>query len=253
MLVDTHCHVFREYYDDIDDVIKRARDNNIGMIIVNGYNKNSNREVLKLVKKYDIVYGALGIQPEEIDDYTDDNLKFIEEHINDDKIVAVGEIGMDYHYDIDKDRQKELFKKQLEIAYKYNKPVIIHSRDCIQDTYDILKMSHVKGIMHCYSGSVEMAREFIKIGFLLGIGGISTFKNARKLIDVIKEVDLEYIVLETDSPYLAPDPYRGKRNEPMYINVILKKISEIKDLNYKEVENTTTLNALRLFDKKKKI
>ena len=253
MLVDTHCHIFREYYDDVDGVIKRARDNNVGMIIVNGYNMESNREVLELVKKYDIVYGALGIQPEEIDDYTEENLKFIEKHINDDKIIAVGEIGMDYHYDIDKDRQKELFKKQLEIANKYNKPVIVHSRDCIQDTYDILKMSHVKGIMHCYSGSVEMAREFIKIGFLLGIGGISTFKNARKLIDVIKEIDLEYIVLETDSPYLAPVPYRGKRNEPAYIKVISEKICEIKGFDYRKVENITTMNVLHLFDKEKKL
>ena len=253
MLVDTHCHIFREYYDDVDDVIKRARDNNIGMIIVNGYNMESNREVLELVKKYDIVYGALGIQPEEIDDYTEENLKFIEKYINDDKIIAVGEIGLDYHYDIDKDRQKELFKKQLKIANKYNKPVIVHSRDCIQDTYDILKMSHVKGIMHCYSGSVEMAREFIKIGFLLGIGGISTFKNARKLIEVIKEISLEYIVLETDSPYLAPVPYRGKRNEPAYIKVISEKICEIKGFDYREVESITTMNVLHLFDKEKKL
>ena len=253
MLVDTHCHLFSEYYDDIDAVIERAYNNNIGMIIVNGYNMNSNREVLELVKKYDIVYGALGIQPEEIDDYTEENLKFIENHINDEKIVAVGEIGLDYHYDIDKDIQKELFKKQLLIAKKYNKPVIIHSRDAIKDTYDILKMSHVSGAMHCYSGSLEMAHEFIKIGFLIGVGGISTFKNARKIIDVIKGIDLEYIVLETDSPYLSPVPYRGKRNEPSYLKVILEKISDIKAMNYKDVERITTLNALSLFDKEKKL
>ena len=253
MLIDTHCHIFNEYYDDIDDVIDRAVKNDVGMIIVNGYNMNSNREVLELVKKYDVVYGALGIQPEEIDDYSEENLKFIEEHINDDKIIAVGEIGLDYHYDIDKEKQIELFKKQLEIAKRNNKPVIIHSRDAIQDTYDILKVSRVNGIMHCYSGSVEMAREFIKIGFLIGIGGIATFKNARKLVDVIKSVDLEYVVMETDSPYLAPVPYRGKKNEPGYIKVILEKICDIKGLNYKEVENIITLNVLRLFDKEKKL
>ena len=249
MLVDTHCHIFREYYDDIDGVIERAIDAGVGMIIVNGFNMRSNKEVLELVKKYDIVYGALGIQPEEIDDYSDENLEFIEEHINDDKIIAVGEIGLDYHYNIDKDKQKELFKKQLEIAKKHNKPVIIHSRDCIKETYDVLKLFSIKGIMHCYSGSVEMAREFNKIGFLLGIGGISTFKNARKLIDVIKEINLEYIVLETDSPYLAPVPYRGKKNEPAFLEVIAKKICEIKGLNYKEIEKITTLNVMRLFDK----
>lgn len=249
MLVDTHCHIFKEYYDDIDLVIKRAKNVGVGMIIVNGYNMVSNKEVLELVKKYDIVYGALGIQPEEIGDYTDDNLNFITKHINDDKIIAVGEIGLDYHYDIDRDKQKELFKKQLNIAKKYNKPVIIHSRDCIQETYDILKEFHIKGIMHCYSGSVEMAHKFINLGFLLGIGGISTFKNARKLIDVIREIDLEYIVLETDSPYLTPEPYRGKKNEPAYLKFILEKICKIKDLSYKEIESYTTSNVIRLFDK----
>ena len=223
------------------------------MVVVNGYNMNSNREVLKMVEKYNIVYGALGIQPEEVKDYHDDDLRFIEEHINDNKIVAVGEIGLDYHYNVDKKLQKTVFKKQLEIAKKYNKPVIVHSRDAIQDTYDILKMFRIKGIMHCYSGSVDMAREFVKIGFLFGIGGICTFKNARKLIDVIKEIDLEYIVLETDSPYLAPVPYRGKRNEPAYLKVIVEKISDVKSLDYKEVEKTTTLNALCLFDKEKKL
>ena len=249
MLVDTHCHMFKEYYQDIDEVIARAYDNGLGMIIVNGYDKKSNEEVLELVKKYDIVYGALGIQPEYAVDASEEDFKFIEEHINDDKILAIGEIGLDYHYDIDKDRQKEVFKRQLDIARKYNKPVIVHSRECIQDTYDILKVSNVVGIMHCYSGSVEMAREFIKIGFYLGIGGVSTFKNTSRLVDVIKEIPMEYIVLETDSPYLSPEPYRGKRNEPINVGVILQKICDIKGLEYKQASDVTTKNVLRLFDK----
>ena len=249
MLVDTHCHIFKEYYQDIDEVITRAYDNGLGMIIVNGYDKKSNEEVLELVRKYDIVYGALGIQPEYAMDASEEDFKFIEEHINDDKIIAIGEIGLDYHYDIDKDRQKEVFKRQLDIARKYNKPVIVHSRECIQDTYDILKVSNVVGIMHCYSGSVEMAREFIKIGFYLGIGGVSTFKNASRLVDVIKEIPMEYIVLETDSPYLSPEPYRGKRNEPINVVVILKKICDIKGLDYNKANEITTKNVLRLFDK----
>jgi TatD DNase family protein len=248
MFIDTHCHIVMEYYDDMDDVIKRAINNNVKKIIVNGYDMKSNREILELVKKYDIVYGALGIQPEELDDYTFDNLNFIEEHINDDKIVAVGEIGLDYHYDTDRDKQKELFKKQLDIAYRYNKPVIIHSRDCIQETYNILKESKVSGVLHCYSGSLEMALEFNKIGFLIGIGGISTFKNAKNIIDVIKSVSLEYIILETDSPYLTPEPFRGKRNEPAYIPIIAKRVAEVKCLDIKEIEKTTTDNARRLFD-----
>ena len=248
MFIDTHCHIVSEYYDDIENVIKNAIDNDVLKIIVNGYNMQSNREVLELVKKYDIVYGALGIQPEELYDYNDNSLKFIEEHINDEKIIAVGEIGLDYHYDTDKDLQKELFKRQLEIAYKYNKPVIIHSRDCIQETYNILKESKVKGTMHCYSGSKEMALEFIKIGFSIGIGGVSTFKNAKNIVDVIKYIPLEYIILETDSPYLTPEPYRGKKNEPMYIPIIAKRVADIKDLDIKEIERTTTDNARRLFD-----
>lgn len=248
MFIDTHCHIVSEYYDDIENVIKNAIDNGVLKIIVNGYNMQSNREVLELVKKYDIVYGALGIQPEELYDYNDNSLKFIEEHINDEKIIAVGEIGLDYHYDTDKDLQKELFKRQLEIAYKYNKPVIIHSRDCIQETYNILKESKVKGTMHCYSGSKEMALEFIKIGFSIGIGGVSTFKNAKNIVDVIKNIDLEYIILETDSPYLTPEPYRGKRNEPMYILIVAKRVADIKGLDIKEVERLTTDNARRLFD-----
>ena len=249
MFIDTHCHIVSEYYDDIDEVIKNVIDNGVLKIIINGYNMQSNREVLELVKKYDIVYGALGIQPEELYDYNDDSLKFIEEHINDEKIIAVGEIGLDYHYDTDKELQKELFKRQLEIAYKYNKPVIIHSRDCIQETYNILKESKVKGTMHCYSGSVEMALKFVELGFLLGIGGVSTFKNANRIVDVIKNISLEYIVLETDAPYLSPEPYRGKRNEPCNVSVILKRICEIKCIDYKEASDVTTRNVFRLFDK----
>jgi len=249
MLVDTHCHIFNEYYEDIDEIINNAKSNGINMIIINGIDRKTNEEVLKLVSKYDIVYGAIGIQPECVENVVDDDFKFIEEHINDNKIIAIGEIGLDYHYDIDKEKQKYVFKKQLEIAKKYNKPVIVHSRDCIQETYNILKMSSVKGIMHCYSGSVEMAHLFCKIGFYLGIGGIATFKNAVRLIDVIKEVPLEYIVLETDSPYLSPEPYRGKRNEPSNINVILEKICNIKGINFKDASDITTGNVLRLFDK----
>ena len=251
MFVDTHCHLLIEYYDDIDDVIKRAINNGVKRIIINGYNMQSNYQILDLVREYDIVYGALGIQPEELYDFNQENLDFIENHIKDDKIVAVGEIGLDYHYDIDREKQKDLFKIQLDIAVRNNKPVIIHSRDCIQETYNILKeytKDGLKGVMHCYSGSVEMAHEFNKIGFLLGIGGVCTFKNAKSLIDVIKFIKLEYIVLETDSPYLTPEPYRGKRNEPAYIPIIAERVADVKGLDIYEIKETTTDNARRLFD-----
>ena len=249
MLVDTHCHIFREYYDDIDEVIARAKEAGLKAIIVNGVDRKSNEEVLELVKKYDIVYGTLGIQPEEVEKCNDDDILFIEEHINDDKIIAVGEIGLDYHYECDKELQKKVFLKQLEIARKYNKPVIIHSRDCINETYNILKDYNLKGIMHCYSGSVEMARMFNKIGFLLGIGGIATFKNAVKVVEVIKEIDLEYIVVETDSPYLSPEPYRGKKNEPVNAKIIMEKIASLKGLGYNEVCDAVSSNISSLFDK----
>ena len=248
-MVDTHCHIFSSDYNNIDDVIKRAIDNGVRMIIVNGCDAKTNKEVLELVKKYDIVYGALGIHPEEVDNYKDEDIDFIIKHIDDDKIVAVGEIGLDYHYDYDKKKQIMLFKRQLEIAKSFNKPVIIHSRDSIQDTYNILKEYNVKGIMHCFSGSLEMASEFIKLGFLLGIGGIVTFKNSKKILDVLKEISMEYIVLETDSPYLAPEPNRGKQNEPAYIGLIAKKIADIKGITYEEVNSITTSNVSRLFDK----
>ena len=249
MLIDTHCHIYSEYYDDIDEVIERSINDGVSMIIVNGVDRKSNEEILKLVKKYDIVYGALGIHPDQCEKVSNEDFMFIEEHINDDKIVAVGEIGLDYHYDLDKGMQKELFKKQLDIASKYNKPVIIHSRDSIQDTYNMLKEYKIKGIMHCYSGSVEMAREFNKLGYLIGVGGIVTFKNAVKLIDVIKSVDLKYIVVETDSPYLTPEPYRGKRNEPKYIKIIMEKICDIKGIEYMALCDTIRTNVFGLFDK----
>ena len=250
MFVDTHCHVDSKNYDNIEEVIKRAYDDNVKMLIVNGYDRDSNEEVLGLVKKFDIVYGAIGWQPEEIDGMVEEDFEFIEKHVTDDKIIAIGEVGLDYHYnDYDKNKQISIFKRQIEIANKYHKPVIVHSRDSIQDTYNILKDMNAKGILHCYSGSLEMAREFIKVGFCLGIGGICTFKNANNIVRVIKEIPLEYIVLETDSPYLAPEPYRGLKNEPMYIPIIAKKIADIKGVDTKDVMMVTTGVVRRIFDK----
>ena len=248
MLVDTHCHLFKEYYENIDDILKHAKENDISMVIVNGTNYNDNLEVLELIHQYDMVYGALGLQPEEVGENWEDCLHFIESHINDHKILAIGEIGLDFHYPCDKDLQRLVFRKQLEFAQKYNKPVIIHSRDCIQETYDILKEYHVTGIMHCYSGSLEMAYKFINLGFYLGIGGICTFKNASRIIDVIKNISLEYIVLETDSPFLSPEPYRGHINEPANIKLVLEKICDLKGLDFQDARSVVYDNVLRLFD-----
>ena len=248
-MVDTHCHILSEYYDNMDELIKNIKNAGVNKIIVNGTSMKSNKEVLELVKRYDIIYGAIGFQPTELDDFKDDDIKWLEEHINDDKIVAIGEIGLDYHYDnTNKELQQKVFKKQLELASFYNKPIIVHSRDSMKDTYDMLNNYNLQGSIHCYSGSVEMAREFIKIGFYLGIGGVVTYKNAKNLINVINDIPLEYILLETDSPYLTPEPFRGGDNSPEFIPIIAKKIAEIKEVDLRKVEKITTDNANRLFD-----
>lgn len=249
MFIDTHCHLYDEYYSDMDRVIQNAVKNNVKRVIVNGCDMKSNKEVLELIKKYDIVYGALGFHPSELDGISDEELKWLDDNLDNSKIVAVGEIGLDYHYDeTDREKQQYFFRKQLEIAKKHNLSVIVHSRDSIQDTYNILKDSSVKGVLHCYSGSLEMARKFIKIGYFLGVGGIITFKNAKNIINVINNIGLEYILLETDSPYLAPEPYRGRTNEPAYIPIIASKIAALKGVSISEVERITTGTARGIFD-----
>ena len=249
MFIDTHCHIFSEYYDDIDKVISECRDNNIDKIIVNGSNIKSNIEVMELANKYDIVYAAIGFHPTELDDFKEEYFRFLEENINNSKVVAIGEIGLDYHYDnTDKEKQIMVFRRQLDIANKYNKPIIVHSRDSIQDTYNILKQYKVKGSIHCFSGSVEMAREFIKLGYKLGIGGIITYKNAKTIKEVVRDIDLSYILLETDSPYLTPSPYKGESNSPKYIPLIAETIADIKDVSIVDISRVTTANAEAIFD-----
>lgn len=248
-MVDTHCHIYSEYYDDISKLIDKIKSSGIEKIIVNGCDMKSNLEVLDLVKKYDIVYGAIGFHPTELANVTEKELSFLSEHINDEKIVALGEIGLDYHYDdTDKEKQKTYFKKQLEIAKKNKKPVIVHARDAIHDTYDIMSKYDLKGSMHCFSGSLEMAKEFIKLGYSIGIGGVCTYGNAKNIINVIENIPLEYILLETDSPYLTPVPYRGQTNIPSNIKIIAKKVAEIKRKSVEEVVKITTENANLLFD-----
>ena len=248
-MVDTHCHLYFEYYDNLDDIINKIKSSVVRAVIVNGTDMRTNKEVLQLVKKYDIVYGALGFHPTELDDFKDEYYDWLDEHVNDNKIVAIGEIGLDYHYDnTDKNKQIKIFKRQLEIANKYNKPVIVHSRDSIQDTYNILKQSKCRGSIHCFSGSLEMAREFIKLNFYIGIGGIITFKNVKNIIEVIKAIDLEYILMETDSPYLTPEPFRGKRNDSSYLVYILEKISILKGIDRDVVNTTINNNVVKLFD-----
>lgn len=247
MLIDTHCHLFKEYYENIDEVVNTMP----GIMIVAGVDDKSNLEVLELVKKYKNVYGVLGIQPEEIDNITPDSFKIIENNLTNPKIVGVGEIGLDYHYTKEnKEKQIEIFVNQLNLAVKYNKPVVIHSRDSAFDTYNILSnYKELKKILHCYSSSLEMAYRFIDIGCIFGIGGAATFKNNKKLYEVIEKIDLKYFVLETDSPYMTPEPFRGKKNIPANVYYVAEKISKIKNLNIEktlEIINKTTISQFDL-------
>lgn len=248
-MIDTHCHISRKYYDNIPELIDKIENSLVDRIITNGCDNESNLEVLELVSKYDIIYGAIGLHPTELSDSLDCDLMWLEKHINDDKIVAIGEIGLDYHYEgYDRVKQIYAFRKQLELAQKYNKPVIIHSRDAIEDTYKILSEYNIRGVIHSFSSSLEMAKKFIKLGFLIGVGGVVTFKNAKTIVNVIEGIDLKYILLETDAPYLSPEPYRGKKNDSSNIPIIASRIADIKNVSLLEVGKITTLNACRLFD-----
>lgn len=245
-MVDTHCHVFLDDYPDIDDVIKRMGSN---IIIVSGFDDASNKEVLRLCSIYDNVYGTLGIHPESASECYD--LDFVSSHINDSKIVAVGEIGLDYYYTKDNCREQiDLFCKQIEIALLNNKPIVVHSRDAINDTFNIIKKYNIGSMtdIHCFSSSLEMAREFIKLGCKLGIGGVITFKNSERIKEVVKNIDISSLLLETDSPYLTPVPFRGKRNEPYNVRYVAEAISEIKGICLDDVLKITSENAYKLFD-----
>ena len=247
MLIDTHCHLSCKDYASIEDVIERMGDN---IMIISGVDLESNQEVVELCSRYDNIYGTLGIHPEYANTYCKEDIEYIENHLHDPHIVGIGEIGLDYHYgDIHQNRQKELFICMLRLANQYQKTVVIHSRDSIEDTYTILKQyCHTKCIMHCYSSSLEMAYKFIDMGILLGIGGVVTFKNGKKLQKIVDQLDLRYLVLETDSPYLTPEPHRGERNEPSYVELVAQKIAEIKGISVSEVERITSNNAVCQFD-----
>lgn len=250
MLIDTHCHLSREDYDDIDLVIKENRENGIGKIVVSACTKESILECLEYIEKYDDVYLTIGFHPSETESYNNDELKFLRETIkNNKKIVGVGEIGLDYHYGKDDQlKQIEMFIDQMKLAGDLNLPVVIHSRDATEDTIKILKeFPNVTGVIHCFSGSVETAKIYIKMGYKIGIGGVVTFSNS-KLFEVVEAVGIENIVLETDSPYLTPVPYRGKKNSSKYIPFIAEKISEILKISVENVSLETTKNACSVFD-----
>lgn len=251
MFVDTHCHIFKSDYDNIDEVLNNASNNNVKYYINNGSDREYNKEVLELVKQYDNMYGALGIHPETVDDYSLDDIEFIKNNLSNEKIVAIGEIGLDYHYTKEnKDEQIKLLEMQLSLAEEYNLPVIIHSRDATEDTINTLKKFNCRGTIHSFSGSLETAKIYIKMGYLLGINGVITFKNCN-IKDVIKEVGLDNIVLETDSPYLTPVPYRGMQNNPSHILDIAKFVSELYNVSLEELSYRTNENIKRMYERVK--
>ncbi len=249
MLIDSHCHVLKSEYSNPDSIIKKSLSSGIDKLIINGYDLKSSMEAVYLAQKYENIYAAVGIGPENIDNLDSDVYEKLDKLATSSKVVAIGEIGLDYYWTKENKKiQLDVFKNMLNIAKKHKLPVIVHSRKAFLDSYNILKEYNINGILHCYSGSVEMAKKFIKLGFLLGIGGVVTFKNAKELINVVKEIDLNYLSLETDSPYLSPEPYRGKPNKPENIILVAQKIAKIKGISVEEVISTTGNSVCAKFD-----
>ena len=250
MFIDTHCHLSREDYDDIDLVIKENRKAGVNKIIISGCSKDWIDESLELSKQYEDVFVTLGYHPSEVEMVDDLLLDDLRNKLKSNNVVGLGEIGLDYYYGKDnKNQQLELFEKQLKIAEEMGLVVVIHSRDATEDTINCLKKYNVTGVIHCFSGSVETAKIYVNMGYKLGIGGVVTFKNS-KLYEVVKEVGLENIVLETDSPYLTPTPFRGQNNSSKYIPLIAECIADILNTSVQNVADITTNNACNLFDLK---
>lgn len=253
MFIDTHCHLSNSDYEDVEKVLKENKEAMVEKIIISGCDKDSIEESIYFSNEYAGVYLTLGYHPSEALNTTDADLQALEQLIisNNLKIVGIGEIGLDYHYGKkDVDLQRDLFRKQMRLASKYGLPVVIHSRDATEDTINILKeFPEVVGDIHCFSGSVETAKIYIKMGYKIGIGGVVTFKNSN-LYKVVEKIGLKNILLETDSPYLAPVPFRGKINSSKNIPIIAERIAEILDISVDEVANVTCANSMELFDLK---
>lgn len=249
MIIDTHMHIFDNRYQGIvDEVIAEAKANNVQLMIAVGYDYESSLKAIALADKYDCIYASVGLHPSEVLKEKDKTLQWVEKLLQAKKVVAIGEIGLDYYWDKSfKEEQKEIFIKQILIAKAHNLPVIVHNRDATQDCFKILQENLTPGVMHCYSSSAEMAREFTKLGYYLGIGGVVTFKNSKEIKEVVKEIDLKYLLSETDSPYLAPMPYRGKINRPAYTKYVVEEIAKLKEQEITDIENQLALNAKKVF------
>lgn len=254
MIFETHAHYDDERFtEDQDALVKSMPEKGIGRIINVGSSIESTKTTLELAKKYDYVYAAVGVHPSDIDGLNEDTFAWLKEQTAWEKTVAIGEIGLDYYWDKEpevQERQREWFRRQMELAREVNLPVIIHSRDAAEDTMRLMKEIHaqeIPGVIHCYSYSREMAQEFIKMGYYIGVGGVVTFKNAKKLKETVEAIPLERILLETDCPYMAPEPHRGTRNDSSNIPYVIAKIAELKQVSEAEVERVTEQNARTLF------
>ena len=252
MLFDVHAHFDDERFDeDRDTILSSMLDNNVGHIINIGYNLKSSEDSIKLAEKYPFIYAAVGFHPSDAHLMTNEDFDLIRKMAQHEKVVAIGEIGLDYYYGKEtEDVQRKIFREQIELAKEVNLPFQVHNRDSTRDCLMILKeakMGERRGMMHCFSESKETAREMLKLGMKISIGGIVTFKNNVKTVEVVKYVPIEEMMIETDSPYLAPVPYRGKRNSSLYIHAVAEKIAELKKMDVDEVIAITEKNAKEFF------
>ncbi len=251
MYFDSHAHYNdKRFKDDMHLVIQSLNDKNVSYVANIGATVEESKVCVDLANQYDFIYASVGVHPHDVDNLKDDDIDTLRNLAKNKKVVAIGEIGMDLYYEKSKkDTQIYWFKKQLQLAKELDLPVVIHSRDADQLVFDIIKESNVrKGVIHCYSGSSELAKEYVKLGFYIGVGGVVTFKNASKLIKVVEEISIDNIVLETDLPYLAPVPHRGERNESSFLNHICDKVAELKNMSHNDVANITLNNALKLYE-----
>lgn len=252
-LIDTHAHLDDQMFlDDLEDVITRAEQDGIEKIITNGTNVSSSKRALEIAQTHANVFCAVGIHPEDIEGFCEKDLKEIEELAGCEKVVAIGEIGLDYHFRADnKEQQKKVFVEQLKLGHKLNLPVIIHSRDATWDMLEILKQNKDLlgrgAVMHCFSESVEVYREIQKLGLFISVGGVLTYKNAKKIVEIVEVCDRNKILLETDCPYLSPVPHRGERNEPKNVRHTAQKLAQIWGESEESVARITTQNAQNLF------
>ena len=252
MIFETHAHYDDEQFDlDREELLSSMPEQGVGTIVNVSATYESCRRVVDLVQKYPFMYAAVGIHPDEVGSLNEERFQQMKELCKQEKVVAVGEIGLDYYWDNEShDVQKEWFVRQLDLARELNLPVLIHSREAAADTMEIMKEhgQGLRGVIHCYSYSKEQAKEYVKMGYYIGVGGVVTFKNARKLKETVEEIPLTSIVLETDCPYLAPVPFRGKRNNSSYIKYVAEEIAEIKGISYEAVVEKKKKNARDLYN-----